>query len=630
MFRNSIKVLPGLIVAIVLSLAGCGGGNGSGNAPNNTATVAEAGAAQNVSANSVVALDGFQSTGSNGSLITYLWTMATPTNSNAALVNPTEVNPTFTPDMPGQYLLTLKVTDAQALSSEDTVTVTVTDSADNASPVADAGTAQIVMTNSLVTLDGSKSSDANGDLLTYSWSFTSQPGGSSAALLSATVAQPTFTADISGVYVFNLVVNDGTVNSASAVVAVTASNEDNNAAPVARAGSAQSVVTGEVVTLDGSASRDANGDALTYRWAFTSKPHGSLAALSNAAVSKPTFTADVTGAYVVNLVVNDGTVNSAASAISINANINAAPVAKAGFDRSVVIGTVTLNGSTSSDANGDALTYRWAFTSTPDNLPRTLSSSTAAKPYFTANVAGAYVLNLVVNDGNLDSAAATVTITAMAAVTPLPVANAEASRNVIVGGTVTLDGSLSDNAAGDPMTYSWSFTSRPAGSTAALSSTSTVSATFIADKAGAYVISLVVNDGKSNSLPSTVTVTAAAPYLQLSRVWFNGSDDLDMPFSQTSSRSVAVSDPTVTTVTVDTFKLTATGASFTVSNLSPTGTVAPCFTNLSNGKTIAQGTPVAFSLVSPITNGTPVHLTYSFTITETGETFTYIVNLTTN
>ena len=52
-----------------------------------------------------------------------------------------------------------------------------------------------------------------------------------------------------------------------------------NTPPVSNAGVTQNVTTGSVVTLDGSASSDANGDTLTYKWALLSKPTNSNAVL---------------------------------------------------------------------------------------------------------------------------------------------------------------------------------------------------------------------------------------------------------------------------------------------------------------------------------------------------------------
>ncbi|HSE14300.1 MAG TPA: PKD domain-containing protein, partial [Candidatus Deferrimicrobium sp.] len=127
-----------------------------------------------------------------------------------------------------------------------------------------------------------------------------------------------FTADVTGPYVLSLVVNDGQVNSAPDTVTVTASVP--NAAPVANAGTNQSVTTGTVVTLDGSGSSDANGDPLTYSWNFTSRPTGSTAELSSATAVHPTFTADVAGPYVLSLVVNDGQVDSAPDTVTFTAS----------------------------------------------------------------------------------------------------------------------------------------------------------------------------------------------------------------------------------------------------------------------------------------------------------------------
>ena len=84
-------------------------------------------------------------------------------------------------------------------------------------PIAKTGSDQTAAKGTLVTLDGSGSSDPNGLPLTYSWAQTSGP---QATLTNATSAKATFTPSTDGVYVFTLTVNDGKL-SASATTKVT-------------------------------------------------------------------------------------------------------------------------------------------------------------------------------------------------------------------------------------------------------------------------------------------------------------------------------------------------------------------------------------------------------------------------
>jgi len=95
----------------------------------------------------------------------------------------------------------------------------------NTPPSADAGTDQAVTVGDTVRLDGSASSDADNDPLTYAWSFTAMPVGSRAVLSDATAVAPSFTADVAGTYIVTLVVNDGSVESAPHSVNVTASDD---------------------------------------------------------------------------------------------------------------------------------------------------------------------------------------------------------------------------------------------------------------------------------------------------------------------------------------------------------------------------------------------------------------------
>jgi hypothetical protein len=222
--------------------------------------------------------------------------------------------------------------------------------------------------------------------------------------------------------------------------------------------------------------------------------------------------ADVAGVYVASLVVNDGKADSGSVAVSvIAASGNLAPVADAGVPQNVTAGSkVTLDGTASSDPNNDFITYKWLLTTKPANSNASLSSLTVAKPTFTADVAGVYVVALQVNDGKLDSLVVTNVVTASVA-NAKPVANAGTNQNVNLNSEVTLDASRSSDADYDALSYEWIMVAKPAGSSANLSSSSSPKPTFTADKEGTYLFSLMVYDGKLYSalVTTTVNVTLA-------------------------------------------------------------------------------------------------------------------------
>src|SRR5271157_5032922 len=176
----------------------------------------------------------------------------------ASLSNPTTVNPTFVASNAGSYFAELWLGSNGGCSvaaglgpngaqpNADFVKISTV----NSQPVANAGPAQNLQVPQTVQLDGTGSTDVDGNALTYSWTIISKPTGSAAALSSSTYPQPTFYADIVGTYVAQLIVNDGTVNSLpglsldpiSRTNTVTITNLD--AAPVASAGPAQTVSVG--------------------------------------------------------------------------------------------------------------------------------------------------------------------------------------------------------------------------------------------------------------------------------------------------------------------------------------------------------------------------------------------------
>lgn len=527
LFARPRLVAGALMLTVATLLAGCGGGTVACSAglgilvsasacKVNYAPVANAGPLQNVIVGRLVTLDGAQSKDRNNSSLKYKWTLQVPAGStNAKLSSDTIANPQFTPDVAGIYVATLVVNDGKLGSDPSTVTITA--SIANSAPVANAGVNQNVTVGALVSVDGTGSSDANDDLLTFKWILLSKPEGSNAVLTATWSPVPKFTADVIGTYVIGLTVNDGKVDSVQQAVTVTAAVQ--NSVPVARTGVNQNVVVSNTadVVLDGTASSDANNDFLTYKWVLISKPDTSTATLTGSTASKSSFKADIEGTYVATLMVNDGKADSEVVATTVTASrVNSAPIARVGANQTIkwssTLPTVTLDGSFSTDADLNPITYRWAFMSVPPTSAlTTLTNPTTATPSFVPDKAGVYVASLIVNDGQLDSVAVATTITVESA-NAAPVANAGAAQTVVAGTTVTLSGTSSTDADGDRLTYKWTLTSVPSTSTTALLSLATTSApTLRTDVAGVYVLTLVVNDGRADSANvATVAVTATA------------------------------------------------------------------------------------------------------------------------
>jgi hypothetical protein len=89
---------------------------------------------------------------------------------------------------------------------------------------------------------------------------------------------------------------------------------------------------------------------------------------------------------------------------------NRAPTANAGVDQAATLNaTVTLDGAASADGDGDSFTYRWAQTS---GTPVELSSTASSRPTFTApGQSSRLIFTLITNDGTVDSASDSVTVT---------------------------------------------------------------------------------------------------------------------------------------------------------------------------------------------------------------------------
>lgn len=374
----------------------------------------------------------------------------------------------------------------------------------NIAPIADAGDDQSALVNEIVTLDGSESYDAENSILTYSWTLTNKPIGSTAEIEQQTSAIISFTADMVGIYTVELVVNDGKKDSISDKVIITVSSGIGNTSPTANAGPDKNIEVYTSVSIIGSGT-DIDGTIVSYSWT----KNGEVISVDPSFLYTPTSVGIDT--FILTVTDNDGASASDSMQVIVEeaSSDNQIPVADAGIDQNVLVfETVKLNASGSSDSDGDRLTYNWSFTSKPEGSSAVLTKTTTKRPTFVVDIEGTYILSLVVNDGTIDSNPDSVTVSTNISSNTAPIADAGNDQSVLVSESVTLNGTGSSDPDNDAITYSWSFTERPNGSSASLSSTSVMNPIFNADVEGTYVLSLIVHDGTINSSPDSVTVTA--------------------------------------------------------------------------------------------------------------------------
>lgn len=155
------------------------------------------------------------------SISAYLWAIEDGPSGNAAtLTNATDSLATFTPDIAGEYTLSLTVTAGVNTSVPAYKTVEV--KATNIAPVAVIGNDTTVATKKYIYLSGADSYDADGDALTYAWTLETKPDGSSASISFDDKVTMQTKLDVEGVYSFGLVVSDSIAYSNKVIITITA------------------------------------------------------------------------------------------------------------------------------------------------------------------------------------------------------------------------------------------------------------------------------------------------------------------------------------------------------------------------------------------------------------------------
>ncbi|MFA4991333.1 MAG: PKD domain-containing protein [Candidatus Omnitrophota bacterium] len=308
----------------------------------NTAPVADAGKEEvflcriDPNESLAVTLDASGSKDLDGDALTYTWDFGDGETGEGKVI-------THVYKKGGRYIAKLTVTDntdtnCNKASAVKAITV-------NRAPIAKAGSDINTCLTEEINFDASGSLDSDGDALAYTWDFGDGEKASGKKVAHKYAK--------GGVYQVKLAVDDGTGTDCSA-------NSDKilvnvNTPPAAAIASKDKSSVGQGVNFDGGSSADSDGDRLAYTWDFGDGTTGS------GVNAKHVYSKG--GLYKVTLVVDDQKSSECSSSTASHyLKINTPPVADVGPDMACCVNEIVdFDGSRSSDADGDMLTYKWDF-----------------------------------------------------------------------------------------------------------------------------------------------------------------------------------------------------------------------------------------------------------------------------
>lgn len=458
----------------------------------NIAPLAIAGADRLVLPGTSIDFDATASRDPDGSITAYAWdfgdgtTAITPTASHSYAAV-------------GVYTVTLTVTDDQSVTGTDTATVTVTN---NLPPVAAAGNDQFVDVGAQASFDGGASTDADGVIVGYSWSF-----GDGAPLGTGRTVTHSYAG--AGVYTVTLTVTDDRGATATDTTAVVVGQGGGgNQTPVADAGLPQTIALGAQASLDGRGSTDGDGTLASYAWDFGDGLTGSGAQVTHLYAAA--------GAFVVTLTVtdDDGAIDTDTTLVTVQAPPNALPVARAGGPYAASVGqSVQFDGSASSDADGPLASYAWDFGDA--------QSGGGAITTHTYAAAGTFLARLTVTDAAGATDEASVLVTISAPDNDPPLADAGGNRNAAVAESLLFDGTGSSDPDGSIVAWAWDFGDGSTGAGA--------QASHGYGAAGTYLVRLTVtdDDGAIGQDVALVTVGGAGNRAPIADAGSNRSAGID-------------------------------------------------------------------------------------------------------
>jgi len=450
--------------------------------------------AETVYTGDAITFDASDSYDPDGAIVSYFWDFGDGTNATGVTVDHSYIDD-------GNYTVTMTVTDDDGATDSATASKTVL----NRLPVASfTESAETVLTDEVITFNATDSYDPDGTIVNYFWDFGDGTNS------TGVVVDHAYADD--GNYIVNLTVtdDDGATDTATATKTVL------NRSPTASfTESAETVLTGEVIYFNASASYDPDGSIVSYFWDFGDGANATGVIVEHAFVDD--------GVYIVSLTVtdDDGATDVATSTKTV---LNRPPVAS--FTESaetVYTGeTVTFNASDSYDPDGTIVNYFWDFGD------GTNATEVVVDHSYSDN--GNYSVTLTVTD---DDGATNTTSAVKTVLNRSPVASfTESAETVYTGEAIHFNASQSYDQDGSIVSYFWNFGD---GTNA---TGVTVDHAYADD--GNYTVALTVtdNDGDLGSTTAIKTVLNRSPVASFAEsaetvytgetITFNASESYDL------------------------------------------------------------------------------------------------------
>lgn len=394
--------------------------------------------------------------------LSYLWEFGDGNTSEEPVV-------THIYEKGGEYTVKLTVTDDSGLVCNSNVTtqrIYV-----NTPPVAKFAAAEKVCLGEEISFNAGATKDDTPNNLSYDWLFGDGSKGEGRNV--------THTYKKGGDYQVTLKVDDNSGTECSTDYAY--STIKVNSPPVANAGSniekcLKSIDDKYAVVLDGTKSKDPDGDELIYFWDFGDG--------NTTEGMKVTHEYDKSGFYTARLTVSDSSGLSCSSDTdTVSVKLNKPPLAVIKGDAAACVNTrLNFDAGGSQTESGESLSYHWDF-----GDGHTAADARVSHAY---DKGGTYKVVLTVDDGMDMACSRSVDITSVK-INSGPSVNLASVDNTCVLNTVSFDASGADPDK-DPLTYDWDFGD-------GVTKTGGSRATHKYGTGGTYRVSVTVDDGRGSA-----------------------------------------------------------------------------------------------------------------------------------